>query len=154
MVLYVKATPLEENMSLTKFVARSALSAVFISGGIGEVSNAEHLAPAVDGAKEKLPEAARGVADSLDSKLLAQVDGVVMTAAGAALALGIKPRFAAAVLAAQLIPVTAVGHRFWEADESDKQGQQIHFFKNLSLAGGLLLTALGGPDKKGKKKSK
>lgn len=135
-------------MSLTKFVARSALSAIFISGGIGEVSNAEHIAPAVDGAKKKLPEAARGVVDTLDSKLLVQVDGVVMTAAGAALALGIKPRLAAALLALQLVPVTAVGHPFWEADEAEKEGQQIHFFKNLSLVGGLLLTALGGPDKK------
>lgn len=137
-------------MSLMKFIARSALSAMFISGGIGEVQNAEHLAPALDAAKEKLPEAARGVAGTLDSKLLVQIDGVVMTAAAAALALGIKPRFAAGVLAAQLVPVTAVGHRFWEKEGDEKRGQQIHFFKNVSLAGGLLLTALGGPDKKTK----
>lgn len=135
-------------MSLMKFVARSALSAMFISGGIGEFKNAEHMAPALDAAKEKLPGSVRSAADAADSALLVKIDGAVMTVAGAALALGIKPRCAAAVLAAQLVPVTFVGHRFWEAEGEARQGQQIHFFKNVSLAGGLLLTALGGPGKK------
>ncbi|AXE39075.1 DoxX family protein [Acidipropionibacterium virtanenii] len=135
-------------MSVLKFIARSALAATFINGGIGEFRNAEHMAPAVDGAKEKLPASVRSLADSADSASLVKLDGAVMTAAGAALALGIKPRCAAAVLAAQMIPVTIVGHPFWEAEPEARQGQQIHFFKNLSLAGGLLCIALGGAGKK------
>ena len=48
------------------------------------------------------------------------------------------------VLAAQLIPVTAAGHAFWEKEGADKQGDQIQFCKNLGLIGGLLTVALNG----------
>ena len=34
------------------------------------------------------------------------------------------------------------GHRFWEAEEeADRAQQRIHFLKNLSMLGGLLITA-------------
>lgn len=135
-------------MSVLKFIARSALASTFINGGIGEYRNADHMAAVVDGAKEKLPGSLRGLADSADSTLLVKIDGAVMTAAAASLALGIKPRCAAAILAAQMIPVTAVGHPFWEAEGEARTGQRIHFFKNLSMAGGLLLIALGGAGRK------
>ena len=36
----------------------------------------------------------------------------------------------------------AAGHRFWEAEEDADQAQQrIHFLKNVSMFGGLLITA-------------
>jgi uncharacterized membrane protein YphA (DoxX/SURF4 family) len=46
------------------------------------------------------------------------------------------------VLAAQMVPVTVAGHRFWEKEGEERQGHWIHFLKNTSLAGGLLLVAL------------
>ncbi len=41
------------------------------------------------------------------------------------------------------MPTTAAGHRFWE--ESDKQAranQKIHFFKNVSMLGGLIIAGM------------
>ena len=45
-------------------------------------------------------------------------------------------------MAGTLVPTTLAGHRFWEADEDADQAQQrIHFLKNLSMFGGLLIAA-------------
>ncbi|REB70466.1 DoxX family protein [Cutibacterium namnetense] len=131
-------------MSLAKFTARSLLSTIFITGGLGEVQKADQLSDAVDGLLEKLPELVRSQISDVDSTLLVKVNGATMLAAGSLLALGIKPRLAATVLAAQLVPVTAAGHAFWEKEGADKQGDQIQFCKNLGLIGGLLTVALNG----------
>ena len=63
-----------------------------------------------------------------------------MLAAGAALALGIRPRLAAAVLAGSLVPTTLAGHPYWQVeDPAARRQQRIHFFKNVGLFGGALL---------------
>ncbi len=63
-------------------------------------------------------------------------------AAGTLLALGRFPRLSALALAATLVPTTLAGHRFWEAgEETDQAQQRIHFLKNLSMFGGLLIAA-------------
>src|SRR4051794_32915546 len=50
------------------------------------------------------------------------------------------PRLSALALAGTLVPTTYVGHAFWtEKDEASKQQQRIHFVKNISMLGGLLL---------------
>ena len=70
-----------------------------------------------------------------------RVNGAVQMAAGTLLALA-GPRLSALTLAATLVPTTLAGHRFWEADEETDQAQQrIHFLKNLSMFGGLLIAA-------------
>ena len=87
------------------------------------------------------------VADALGQPLgttsrLVQANGAAMVIAGLCLATGKAPRTSAAVLAASLAPTTYAGHRFWEIDDpADRRGQQIHFMKNLSLMGGLVLAA-------------
>ena len=58
------------------------------------------------------------------------------------LATGRAPRISAGVLAASLVPTTAAGHRFWEADDPAQRTQQtLHFFKNVSLIGGLIIAS-------------
>jgi uncharacterized membrane protein YphA (DoxX/SURF4 family) len=52
------------------------------------------------------------------------------------------PRLAALALAGTLVPTTIAGHRFWEIDNpQQRSAQRIHFLKNLSMLGGLLLAA-------------
>jgi multidrug efflux pump subunit AcrA (membrane-fusion protein) len=66
----------------------------------------------------------------------------VQVLAGSLLAIGKFPRLSAAALAASLLPTTAAGHRFWESDDKQERSQQqIHFLKNLSMLGGLLIAA-------------
>ena len=76
-----------------------------------------------------------------------QASGWAMAAA--ALALQFRPlrRIAALTLAFQLLPITYIGHRFWEMDEpSTRAQQQIHFFKNVSIIGGALYIAATADD--------
>ena len=40
------------------------------------------------------------------------------------------------------MPSTAARYRFWEASDPDERREQLtHFFKNVSLTGGLLIAA-------------
>jgi uncharacterized membrane protein YphA (DoxX/SURF4 family) len=76
-----------------------------------------------------------------EPELLAKAHVYSNLAGGLALATGRFPRLAALGLALNLAPTTYVGHAFWKAPEDQKIMQQINFFKNLSLLGGLLIAA-------------
>jgi putative oxidoreductase len=72
--------------------------------------------------------------------LLVRTNAAVMVGGGALLALGRVPRLAALALAASLVPTTAAAHQYWTIDDPAARAQQkIHFWKNASLLGGLLL---------------
>lgn len=74
---------------------------------------------------------------------LTRFSGGVQVVAGTALATGHFPRIAALVLASTMPPTTVVGHAYWnETDPAAKANQRIHFFKNLSMTGGLLMATL------------
>jgi uncharacterized membrane protein YphA (DoxX/SURF4 family) len=84
-----------------------------------------------------------GLSLPAETKDVVRLNGAVQVAAGALLATGRVPRLAALALVASLVPTTLAGHRFWEeSDPAAQAGQRIHFFKNLSLIGGLLLAAV------------
>ncbi|EJN60869.1 DoxX family protein [Halogranum rubrum] len=48
------------------------------------------------------------------------------------------PTLAAGAVATFLVGVTPQMHRFWEADEEQKQSEQTHFVKNVAMLGGAL----------------
>ncbi len=96
-----------------------------------------------------------GINDPERAELAVRANGAAMVAAGAALALGYKPRAAAAVLAGLLVPTTLAGHSFWKFDDpAARKQQEIQFFKNLSMLGGALLVIAERPKSKGKSKAK
>jgi uncharacterized membrane protein YphA (DoxX/SURF4 family) len=77
-----------------------------------------------------------------DPASLARINGGLQLVAGAALATGRAPRLSATALALSLIPTTAAGHRFWEEQDPAARAQQRnHFFKNVSMLGGLVIAA-------------
>ncbi|GAA2746645.1 MULTISPECIES: DoxX family membrane protein [Kitasatospora] len=125
-------------MAIVRICARPLLASMFLVGGADAVRHPEPLVPA-----------ARPVVESLDElpvvpdrvATAVRLNGGVQTVAALMLAFGRMPRLAAAVLAATLVPVTAAGHRFWEAEGDDRRQQRIHFLKNLSMLGGLLIAA-------------
>src|SRR5438874_4971889 len=116
------------------------MAGMFIVGGLdalqhpeGKVAKAEKVAPTL----------ARPLGLPEDTATLVRINGAVQVGAGALLAAGRFPRVAALALAGSLVPTTLAGHRFWE--ETDKQVramQRVHFFKNVSMLGGLLLAVL------------
>ena|SRR5579872_7260274 len=118
--------------SLIRFIGRVMLAVMFVQGGWsaahepgGRVNAAESIG---------LPE----------PELAVRVNGWAMVIGGIALALGMFQRLAAFVLAVCLIPTTYAGHPYWkETDPQRRNQQRIHFFKNVSMLGGLLLLVAG-----------
>jgi putative oxidoreductase len=126
-------------MSLTRRVARPLLAASFISGGVDTLRNPE---PRVAMAETVAPKVAEPLPLPNDPDQLVKINAVVQVVAGILLAIGRLPRFAACALTGSLVPTTLAGHRFWEEDDpARRHQQQIHFFKNLGLLGGLVLAA-------------
>ena len=122
-------------MNVLRAAGRAALASIFVSGGLETLRNPAPRARMVEQAGLPQPE------------LLARVNGAVMAGAGSLLALGVLPRPAALALLAALIPTTIVGHPFWEREGPERQQQRLHFLKNLSAIGGLLLV-LAGPSRR------
>jgi putative oxidoreductase len=116
------------------------LASIFVLEGFdtlrrpeGKVKLAE---PVVQAVAKRVP----AVPDKTEQAV--RLSGAVQVAAGTLLALGRWPRLSALAIAATLVPTTLAGHRFWEAEnEEDRAQQRIHFLKNASMLGGLLITA-------------
>ena len=118
-------------------VARVLMAPVFIKGGINQVQNAHRLAPAVDAALEEY-----GIEVSASGEKLVKLNGIGMTVAGGALALGVFPRTSALTLAGLLVPTTIVGQAFWkEEDERKRSARLSGALSNAAIIGGLLLVA-------------
>ncbi|MHB1488184.1 MAG: DoxX family protein [Acidimicrobiales bacterium] len=116
------------------------LASIFIAGGFDAVQNPESKAQAAEKVALSL---ARSLHLPEDPATLVRINGAVQVGAGALLALGWFPRLAATALAGSIVPTTLAGHRFWEeADDQARKGQRIHFLKNVSVLGGLLVAAV------------
>ena len=118
-------------------VARILMAPVFIKGGINQVKKAHRLAPAVDAALEEY-----GIEVSASGEKLVKLNGIGMTVAGGALALGVFPRTSALTLAGLLVPTTIGGQAFWkEEDERKRSARLSGALSNAAIIGGLLLVA-------------
>lgn len=128
------------------------LSAIFVSGGAAQLADPESHVPVAEDVTGEVQELAgendlSAVADA-DATQMVQLNGLVQVVGGLLLAFGKMPRLAALLLAGSLVPTTLAAHRFWEErDPDEKQRQQTHFFKNVSLLGGLLIATM---DREGK----
>ena len=134
-------------MTVTRFVARPLLASMFVVGGVSALKNAPALAakakPVTDRIRPTLEKSLPQVKLPENTENLVRLNAVAQVVAAAALATGRAPRISSTVLAASLLPTTVAGHQFWnETDPAAKANQKIHFFKNLSMLGGLLLAAV------------
>ncbi len=128
-------------MILVRRLARPMLASVFISGGLEALRNPKPKVPAAEPVAPPIAERLPYLPE--DTETLVKVNAAVQVVAGTALAFGKFPRLSSTLLAASIIPTTAAGHRFWEEDDPQtKAQQQMHFFKNLGLLGGLILAAV------------
>lgn len=123
-------------MPLSRRLARPLLASMFVYGGIDALRDPASKVAVAEKVTSQLP-------IDQDAELLVRANGAAQVAAGGLLAIGRLPRLSALVLAGSLVPTTVAAHRFWEEkDEGDKAAQTIHFLKNVSMMGGLLLAAL------------
>jgi putative oxidoreductase len=134
-------------MTISRLLARPMLASTFVVGAVGALRNAEAHAQRAAPVTERItPLAEKALPQApipTEPVTLVRINAVVQLAAAAMLATGRAPRTSAAVLAASLVPSTAAGHRFWEeSDPAQRADQKVHFFKNVSMIGGLVLASL------------
>jgi putative oxidoreductase len=116
------------------------LASIFIISGFETMRSPERVVKQAEPVVRSLAEFIDFVPD--DTEQAVRVNAAVQVVGGALLAAGWLPRLAALAIAATLVPTTVAGHRFWECEDPQERAQQrIHFLKNLSMLGGLLMVA-------------
>jgi len=141
-------------MTLLRVVARPMMASMFVVGGINSFRNAPAKAttakPVADRIVPLVKKAAPTAPIPEDIATLVRINGGAQVVGGLMLATGRMPRLSSLLLAATLAPTTAAGHAFWrESDPAAKANQRVHFFKNISMAGGLLMSGIDSdPHKK------
>ncbi len=124
------------------------LASMFIAEGVGALRDpkpraalAEEVATPLAQRLPYLPE---------DPETLVKLNGAVMVGAGSMLALGRFPRLSALLLAISTVQTTITAHRFWEREDDKSQAEErLHFLKNVSVLGGLVLAAVDTEGKPG-----
>ena len=70
---------------------------------------------------------------------------IVELAAGLALVIGVLPRWSALALIAFTAMATWLAHRYWTFAAPARRQQEIQFYKNLAIIGGLLFYFVSDP---------
>jgi putative oxidoreductase len=114
-------------------IGRLLFSAIFIFSGFNHFTNAETMTGYARSAGLPLP------------ALAIYVSGTVLVVGGVCILLGAFARIAAAAIATFLVLAALTVHRFWGLPPDQAAMQMVHFWKNISMAGGALLLAYFGP---------
>ncbi len=120
-------------MGALALLGRLLFSTIFIFSGINHLANGEAMMGYVRSAGLPFP------------ALAIYGSGVVLLVGGVCILLGVFARVAAVALAAFLVAAALTVHRFWGLPPAQAAQQMIHFWKNLSMAGGALLLVYFGP---------
>lgn len=113
-------------------IGRLLLALLFIPAGISKISGFEGTVGYIASVGLPLP-------------TLAAVGTIALEiGAGLMLALGWKTRWAALALAAFTLLATVIFHNFWAMPADKAFVQQLMFFKNIAVVGGLLVVAAFG----------
>lgn len=118
--------------SLAAVVGRLLLGGMFLMAGLDKFGGLAGTAGYI--ASKGLPA----------PQLLAVAVAVLEVVAGLALIVGFKARIAAIALAVFTVLASVIFHGYWAVPQDQQFVQQLFFFKNLAITGGLLLVAALG----------
>jgi uncharacterized membrane protein YphA (DoxX/SURF4 family) len=129
---------------IVRRLARPLLASVFVAAGIDALRHPGLRSQQAAQLLGKVPDQVPGAQSAAqDPDLFVRVNGAALLGGGILLATGRMPRLASTVLAASIIPTTAIDHAFWDETDPDLKTQSRSlFFKNVGLLGGLLLAAV------------
>ena len=113
-------------------VGRLLLALLFLPAGIMKIGGFAGTAGYIGSKGLPLPE------------LGAMIAIIVEVGAGLALIAGFKTRMAALALAVFTLVATFVFHNFWGVPADQAMMQQLMFYKNIAVVGGLLVLAAHG----------
>ncbi len=127
-------------MAVLRAIARPMLASIFVVQGYQTWRYPERVAARAEPVVRPVSDRVSVLPD--ETEQVVRLHGAVQCVAGSMLAMGWFPRLSAAVLAGTLVPTTLAGHRYWEIEDKQERAQQrIHFLKNVTMLGGLLIAA-------------
>jgi putative oxidoreductase len=124
------------NPGLTNALAlagRILVALIFVISGYGKIAGFEGIAGYIGSKGLPFPQ------------VLAALTILLELGGGLLLMLGFKTRWVALLFFLWLIPTTFIFHAFWGLDPKAAQQMQIHFMKNVSIMGAMLLLVAYGP---------
>jgi putative oxidoreductase len=113
-------------------LGRLLVAALFLPAGISKLLNFSGFAASL--ADKGLPFSHYWAAAAVAIEVLGPI----------ALVLGLLPRWTAFALFAFVIAASATSHRYWELQEPGRRVQEVNFFKNAAILGGLLFYFVSG----------
>ena len=113
-------------------LARILLAAIFVLSGVGKIAGFDGTVGYIQSVG--LPAAS----------LLAVLTILVEVGGGIMLVIGWKARWAAAALFGFTLLAALLFHAFWASPADQAMMQQMHFMKNLAIAGGMLMFVVHG----------
>ncbi len=111
---------------------RILLGLMFIMSGFGKIMGFEGTAGYIASKGLPLPQVVAALT------ILVELGGGLM------LVLGLFARWAGFALAAFSILAAFIFHNYWDADQASRMGQYLNFWKNITIAGGMLMVAAFG----------
>lgn len=115
-------------------LAGRALSALlFVPAGFAKIGGFAGVVGYIASQGVPLPEVAAAIAIAVELGL------------GLALLLGWNARWAALGMAVFTLVITPIFHNYWAAPAAQQMAQQLNFYKNLAIVGGLLVLFAFGP---------
>jgi len=111
---------------LPLLVARLLMAMMFVAAGISKLTGLEGTAGYIASVGLPAPQ------------VLALATGLFEVVAGVLLIIGWQARWAALALAAFTVLASLIFHRYWSMPADKQMIQQLMFFKNLAITGGLL----------------
>jgi putative oxidoreductase len=123
---------MQQLSSFGPLVARILIALIFIASGAGKITGFEGTVGYI--ASKGLPFPALAAIAAI----------IVELGGGILLVLGYKARWAAFFMFGFSLAAAFIFHNFWAVPAAEVQNQMIHFMKNISMAGGLLLIVTHG----------
>lgn len=112
-------------MDFLLLIGRVLFSLLFISSGFGHLKATEEMSQYAASKNVPLPKAA------------VFVSGIMILLGGVSVMLGLWVKIGALLLVIFLLPAALLIHNFWAIEDPEEyQNEQIHFMKDLALAGG------------------
>jgi putative oxidoreductase len=114
-------------------LGRAAMAALFLPSGTAKLLSYRAFEASLAAKGLPLPE------------LWAPLAVAAEAGGGLLLLLGAEVRLIALLMIAFVVMATATTHRYWEFADAARRAQEVNFYKNVGIIGGLLALYVSGP---------
>jgi len=123
-----------------QLLARALISTVFIVFGFQQFTNIAGYT-----ANPNIVKFSGMIAGVLAPVVIAYLVAAIDLIGGLCVLVGFKTRCASIALIIFVILTLFIAHNFWVMEGAPRVGNQVNFYKNLAIIGGLLLLYVHGP---------